>query len=98
MASLKAVDFSERHGSIKLVIRDIVHDQAVELPWQKCISMTPYKYRMVTEAFLGVKGMHTGQFIYCGKKKPKANLQIDNILPIRMMPEGTIFCCLEEKT
>lgn len=27
-----------------------------------------------------------------------ANLQIGNILPIGMMPEGTIVCCLEEKT
>ena len=27
-----------------------------------------------------------------------ANLQIGNILPIGTMPEGTIVCCLEEKT
>ena len=27
-----------------------------------------------------------------------ANLQIGNILPVGSMPEGTIVCCLEEKT
>ena len=27
-----------------------------------------------------------------------ANLQIGNILPVGSMPEGTIICCLEEKT
>ena len=27
-----------------------------------------------------------------------ANLQIGNILPVGVMPEGTIVCCLEEKT
>ena len=27
-----------------------------------------------------------------------ANLQIGNILPVGQMPEGTIICCLEEKS
>lgn len=27
-----------------------------------------------------------------------ANLQIGNILPIGQMPEGTIMCCVEQKT
>ena len=27
-----------------------------------------------------------------------ANLQVGNILPVGAMPEGTIVCCLEEKT
>ena len=27
-----------------------------------------------------------------------ANLQVGNILPVGSMPEGTIVCCLEEKT
>jgi len=39
--------------------------------------------------------MHTGQFVYCGKK---ASLQVGNILPVGTMPEGTVICCLEEKT
>jgi len=39
--------------------------------------------------------MHTGQFIYCGRK---AALQIGNILPVGIMPEGTIICNIEEKS
>ena len=39
--------------------------------------------------------MHTGQFVYCGKK---ATLQIGNILPVGIMPEGTIICNVEEKS
>ena len=27
-----------------------------------------------------------------------ANLQVGNILPVGAMPEGTVICCLEEKT
>ena len=39
--------------------------------------------------------MHTGQFVYCGKK---SQLTIGNVMPIGHMPEGTIICNLEEKT
>ena len=38
--------------------------------------------------------MYTGQFIYCGKK---SNLSIGNVMPVGVMPEGTIVCQLEEK-
>ena len=39
--------------------------------------------------------MHTGQFVYCGKK---ATLQVGNVLPLSQMPEGTIVCNVEEKS
>lgn len=38
--------------------------------------------------------MHTGQFIYCGKK---ASLTVGNVIPVGQLPEGTIICNLEEK-
>ena len=38
--------------------------------------------------------MYTGQFIYAGKK---ANLTVGNILPLGVMPEGTIVSNVEEK-
>ena len=28
----------------------------------------PYHYKQVTETFIAPEGMHTGQFVYCGKK------------------------------
>ena len=39
--------------------------------------------------------MHTGQFVYCGKK---SQITIGNVMPVGNMPEGTIVCNLEEKT
>lgn len=36
--------------------------------------------------------MYTGQFVYAGKK---AKLVVGNILPLHMMPEGTLICNLE---
>jgi len=38
--------------------------------------------------------MYTGQFVYCGRK---AQLSIGNVLPLGVMPEGTICCNVEGK-
>jgi ribosomal protein L2 len=38
--------------------------------------------------------MHTGAFVYCGKK---ATLTVGNVLPVGNLPEGTIICNVEEK-
>ncbi|CAG8693463.1 12451_t:CDS:2, partial [Acaulospora colombiana] len=40
------------------------------------------------------EGMHTGAFVYCGKK---AQLAVGNVLPVANMPEGTVICNVEEK-
>merc|ERR1712168_655252 len=94
-AALRPVDFAERHGYIKGVVRDIIHDPGRGAPLAKVQFRDPYRYRMRTETFIATEGMHTGQFLYCGKK---AALQIGNILPVGVMPEGTIICNVEEKS
>ena len=94
-AKLRAVDYAERHGYIKGVIKDIVHDPGRGAPLAKVVFRDPYRYMLRTETFIAAEGMHTGQFVYCGKR---ANLQVGNILPVGAMPEGTVICCLEEKT
>ncbi|KAK7090279.1 large ribosomal subunit protein uL2-like [Littorina saxatilis] len=93
--ALRPVDFAERHGYIKGVIKDIIHDPGRGAPLAKVAFRDPYKYKTRTETFVACEGMYTGQFVYCGKK---AMLQIGNILPMGVMPEGTIVCCIEEKT
>ncbi|KAL3848129.1 hypothetical protein ACJMK2_019006 [Sinanodonta woodiana] len=93
-AALRPVDFAERHGYLKGVVKDILHDPGRGAPLAKVVFRDPYRYKLKTETFIAPEGMYTGQFIYCGKK---ANLQIGNILPIGQMPEGTIVCCMEEK-
>ena len=44
---------------------------------------------------MATEGMYTGQFIYCGKR---AQLTVGNVMPIGVMPEGSIVSNLEEKT
>ncbi|XP_039251168.2 large ribosomal subunit protein uL2-like [Styela clava] len=93
-AKLRAVDYAERHGYLKGIIKDIVHDPGRGAPLVKVQFQDPYKYKRRLETFVAVEGNYTGQAIYCGKK---AQLQIGNVLPVGSMPEGTVVCCLEEK-
>merc|ERR1712098_315063 len=88
-------DFSERHGYIKGVIKDIIHDPGRGAPLAIAHFRDPYRYKIKKELFVAAEGMYTGQFVYCGKK---AHLTIGNVMPVGNMPEGTIVCNLEEKT
>merc|ERR1712026_538990 len=92
---LRPVDYSERNGYIKGVIRDIIHDPGRGAPLAVVHFRDPYRYKIKKELFVAAEGMYTGQFVYCGKK---AHLSIGNVMPIGHMPEGTIVCNLEEKT
>ncbi|KAE9551198.1 hypothetical protein FO519_005585 [Halicephalobus sp. NKZ332] len=94
-AKLRAVDFSERHGYIKGVVKDIIHDPGRGAPLAIVHFRDPYRYKTKKATMIAAEGIHTGQFIYCGKK---AQVQIGNVLPVGELPEGTTVCNLEEKT
>lgn len=91
---LRAVDYAERHGYIKGIIKEILHDPGRGAPLARVVFRDPYRYKLKKELFLAAEGMHTGQFVYCGKK---AALQVGNVLPVGAMPEGTVICNVEEK-
>uniref|UniRef100_A0A671F0D0 Uncharacterized protein n=1 Tax=Rhinolophus ferrumequinum TaxID=59479 RepID=A0A671F0D0_RHIFE len=93
-ARLRAMDFSERHWYIKGIVKDIIHDPGRGAPLAKVVSRDPYQFKKWTELFIATEGIHTGQFVYCGRKP---QLNIGNVLPVGTMPEGTIVSCLEEK-
>lgn len=92
-AKLRALDFSERHGYVKGVVKDIIHDPGRGAPLARVVFRHPYKYKQVEENFIAVEGMYTGQFVYCGKN---AALKIGNTLPLGSMPEGTVVSNVEE--
>jgi len=94
-AKLRPLDYAERHGYIKGVIKDIIHDPGRGAPLAQVVFRDPYKFKLRKELMIATEGMHTGQFIYCGRK---ATLQMGNVLPVGVMPEGTIICNLEEKS
>merc|ERR1739844_794831 len=84
-----------RHGYIKGVIKDIIHDPGRGAPLAIVHFRDPYRYKIKKELFIATEGMYTGQFVYCGRK---AQITIGNVMPVGFMPEGTIICNLEEKT
>lgn len=93
-AQHRTLDYAERHGYIRGVIKDIIHDPGRGAPLAKVVFRDPYKYKLRTETFIANEGMYTGQFIYAGKK---ATLNVGNILPLGSMPEGSIASNVEEK-
>lgn len=96
-AKLRHIDFAERHGYIKGIVKviwwyiqavlgsgeggricnvfpagfplqDIIHDPGRGAPLAKVVFRDPYRFKKRTELFIAAEGIHTGQFIYCGKK------------------------------
>jgi len=93
-AKLRPRDYSENHGYVKGVVKEILHDPGRGAPLARVTFRHPYKFKQVTETFIAVEGMYTGQFVYCGKK---AKLHIGNVLPLGSLPEGAIISNVESR-
>jgi len=91
---MRAPDYVERHGYIKGLVREIIHDPGRGAPLARIAFRDPYKYRLRKELMVAVEGTYTGQFIYCGNG---AHLAVGNCLPLNKCPEGTVVSMVEEK-
>jgi len=89
---MRALDYAERKGYIKGVVKDIVHESGRGAPVAKVQYRNPYKFKRDTESQIAIEGMYTGQFIYAGLK---AQLVIGNTLPLSEIPEGTAVSNIE---
>merc|ERR1712063_105041 len=87
-AKHRTLDYYEKQGYVKGVVREIVHDPGRGAPLARVSFRHPYQYKLQKELFIAAEGMYTGQFVYCGNK---AKLSIGNVLPVSEMPEGTII-------
>jgi large subunit ribosomal protein L8e len=94
-AKHRALDFAERNGYIRGLVTDIIHDPGRGAPLAQVTFRNPYRYGKKKELFIAAEGMYSGQFVYAGKK---AQLTVGNVLPLGIMPEGTIICNVESKT
>jgi len=94
-AKLRTLDFAERHGFIRGVVREIIHDPGRGAPLARIHFRNPYRYKVDKETMVAVEGLYTGQFVYHGKK---AQLSVGNSLPVGKMPEGTIISSVESRT
>jgi len=94
-AKLRALDYAERHGYIRGLVKEIIHDPGRGAPLARVVFRDPYRFKLKKELVVACEGLHTGMFIYFGAK---AELTIGNVLPVGKMPEGTIICNLESQT
>ena len=94
-AKLRPLDYSERHGYLRGLVKEIIHDSGRGAPLAKIEFRNPYKFKKDTFTMIAAEGMYTGQYVYCGKK---AALAVGNTIPVGEMPEGTIACNVEEHT
>merc|ERR1711982_177758 len=92
-AQLRPLDFAERNGYIRGVVREIIHDPGRGAPLDRVAFRHAYKHKTVKQTFIASEGTYTGQFIYCGVR---ADLAIGNVLPVGQLPEGTIVCNVEQ--
>lgn len=90
----KKQDFAERHGYTKGVVREIRHDPGRGAPVAKVQFKDAYRFKRINALIAAPEGLHTGQFIFAGKK---AELAVGNILPLSQIPEGTVICNVEAK-
>jgi hypothetical protein len=53
---------------VLLLSATVIHDPGRGAPLARVVFRDPYRYQLQKETFVCAEGMHTGQFIYCGKK------------------------------
>eukprot|EP00922_Rhytidocystis_sp_ex-Travisia-forbesii_P020610 GHVS01030290.1.p1 GENE.GHVS01030290.1~~GHVS01030290.1.p1 ORF type:complete len:261 (+),score=34.56 GHVS01030290.1:103-885(+) len=90
----RVLDYAEREGYIKGLVKEIIHDPGRGAPLAKVEFRDCYRYKKDKQLFVAVEGMYTGQFVYCGKN---ALLTVGNVLPVGKLPEGTVVSNVESK-
>jgi len=93
-AKLRVLDYAERHGYIKGLVKEIIHDPGRGAPVARVVFRNPYKFRLDKELVVAVEGLYSGMFVYHGKT---AQLAVGNCLPVGSCPEGTVVSSLEDK-
>jgi large subunit ribosomal protein L8e len=90
----RPLDYAEREGYIKGVVKDIVHDSGRGAPVAQVQYKDAYNFKKHTVLISAAEGMYSGQFLYNGAK---AKLAIGNTTQVRQLPEGTTICNIEAK-
>ncbi len=68
VAKYKKLDFAERHGYVKGVVKAIIHDKGRGAPLARVQYRDAYKYKKNESLLVAPEGLFTGQFVFSGKK------------------------------
>merc|ERR1712183_1248358 len=70
---LRVADYAERHGYVKGVVKDIMHDPGRGAPLAKVQFNDCNHYRKVQEFFVACEGMYVGKYAGDGGQFAKAS-------------------------
>merc|ERR550525_1227379 len=93
-SKMRVIDYAEKNGYVKGVIKRIFHDPGRGAPLVEIVFPSPIRYKKNRCIMVACEGMHSGMFVYFGKK---STLHVGNVMPLKGMPEGTSVCNVEEK-
>jgi large subunit ribosomal protein L8e len=51
-AKFRSLDYAERHGYVRGVVKDIIHDPGRGAPLARVTFRDPYRYKLHTETFI----------------------------------------------
>eukprot|EP00994_Dinema_validum_P001833 NODE_1379_length_984_cov_674.860963_g1062_i0.p2 GENE.NODE_1379_length_984_cov_674.860963_g1062_i0~~NODE_1379_length_984_cov_674.860963_g1062_i0.p2 ORF type:complete len:159 (+),score=16.79 NODE_1379_length_984_cov_674.860963_g1062_i0:69-545(+) len=88
-AKLRPLDFAEKRGYVRGVIREIIHDSGRGAPLARIQFRHRFKVKKVMYSMVACEGMYTGQYVYFGKK---GFLLFANLAPQLLSRLAT--CCL----
>merc|ERR1711904_536738 len=77
---LRALDYVERHGYTKGIVKEILRDPGRSAPVAVMSFRHPLFYKHQRVLMIAAEGIHSGQIIYAGKKVSALN--VGNILPL----------------
>ena len=67
-AKFKKLDFAERHGYVKGVVREILHDKGRGAPLARIQYRDAYRFKKTETLVPAPEGLYSGQFVFSGKK------------------------------
>jgi large subunit ribosomal protein L8e len=66
--AMKRYDYAERHGYVKGVVKEIVHDSGRGAPIAKVQFKDSYNFKRINTLLCAPEGLYSGQFIFAGKR------------------------------
>jgi len=89
---LRPLDFAEREGYVRGVVKELIHDPGRGAPIAKVQFNNPYRFRKDNYQWTATEGTYSGQFIYCGKKGAAPRLDRSARAPgsVALRPPGAI--------
>ena len=94
-SKMRIADYAERHGFVKGVVRQIIHDPGRGAPMMEIQYRSQLRYKRETFLTVAPEGTYTGQALFSGKR---ADLAVGNTLPLSRVPEGAVVCNVEAKS